>query len=297
MIDDTELDTNGKPVVYYCLGALKGVSPDQVDAWLALKPFKDMDDAVIKAVVSGCSSKNLSVLAAVGGFERIAPNTPYVISSLPGRLEEVKKAVNRLKSKAKRQQAKALKLQAANTLDLSLGLAPIDPEPDWTEVAQYGFDMGDGFELLATPLGGAKFDRIKQEMQYIGYAVSGTLLDEYEVGVRRKADMTPTWWVSHTTEGSRTKVAGVITKIVPKTDRNNRRMAFVTISDGRSDIRVVIFASLFGQFQGATWRENKAVVVDGRRDKDGLVAEDITFLRKDSDAKQTQYQEDTGPNF
>lgn len=297
VIDDTELDTNGKPVVYYCLGALKGVSPDQVDEWLKLKPFKDMDDAVIKAVVTGCSSKNLSVLAAVGAFDRIAPNTPYVISSLPNRLEEVKKAVNRLKSKAKRQEAKLIKQRAANTMELGLGLPPAMEIQDWTQIAQYGFDMGDGFELLATPLDGAKFDRIKQEMQYIGYAVSGTLLDEYEVGVRRKADMTPTWWVSHTTEGSRTKVAGIITVLTPKTDRNNRKMAFATISDGRSDIRVVIFASLFGQFQGTSWKVNKAIVVDGRRDKDGLVAEDITFLRKDSDAKQANYKEDTGPNF
>jgi DNA polymerase-3 subunit alpha len=302
-IRSEELDKNGHPVIYYALGAIKGVSQDKVHDWLSLRPFKSLDDAILKAAIAGCNSKNLETLLDVGAFEKLAANTPYIIKTLEERIRKAKNVIQRAKAQFKRQVDKFEVNQAkyADAPDLLGYTPPVPKQPDFRNASIYEYSMDDSEVVNSVPeeqSKNTKVARALREKTHLGFSVSCSLLEEYMTGVRRKADVGVSFWWQKAHEEERMKVAGMLVALDKRPDRSGRKMGFATISDGRSDVRVLIFSHLFSQFQETTWaravKENHVVVVDGLRSKDALIAKDITFLRKDSDPNE-KTKEDSAP--
>jgi DNA polymerase-3 subunit alpha len=278
----TETDTVRKPVIYYGLGGIKGISPKQMEDWIARRPFKSLDDCVVKGILSGVNSRSLELLAELGCFSELAPNIVHVAASMSLRIDKARKLITRARSKKKKSDQQ--------TIDLFLG-----GETAFNE-ENLEFDMGDRDLLFATQSDLArKALRIKAEIEHIGFAISGTLLDEYEEQVRRRANCTTSSYVSEIGAGSTARVAGVITKMRKCTDRHGRRMAFLSLSDGRTEIRAVVFGTVFERIRPETrWKEGAAIVVDGRKDeRDGetLLAKDLVFLRKEVSGPDEEAQE------
>jgi len=281
------LDNKDKPVVYYALGAVKSVSPDAVGIWLAKRPFTSLDDCVLKGVQSGVSSAQLQVLAEIGAFASLAPNVSYTIKTMEDRIGMAKK----LMARVKRQQKKEV----------------IEQGELLTVPAEITLNMGDQVELSGVSKGGGSA-RLKAEMEYIGFTLSGTLLDPYVNQVRAKSDALPSYFIQQVLDGDNCRVAGVIQKLIKRPDRNGNMMAFFELSDGRVGARALVFSSTFKQFADATWRNGRAVVVDGRKDGDALIASDVRFLFKEGSdqdeekkTKQPKIKDQTdlgeGPGF
>lgn len=269
------LDKNNNPIIYYALGAIKSISPSAVATWFSKRPFKDLDDAVLKAVRAKIGGDDLQVLAAVGTFSDLAPNLAYVVSTMEERVAAAKKII----AKEKRAEKKALESSSEPTLfDMAF-------EPKELEL-----DMGDG-PRLKEDVKASSITRVKNELHYIGFALTGSLLDPYETHVRSRANMAVSWFVTHAVDGDQNcHVAGVITNIRKKNDRYGRPYCFLTMSDGRSDIRVAVFNGVYSRFEESTWKTGKGIVVDGRKDGDSLIAKDVTFLRRDTDPYADQQE-------
>ncbi len=321
-ISTTEVDpVNHKPVIYYGLAAIKDVSPDQVNEWQKLGPFKSVDDAFLKSLQAGCNSTNLRVLSMLGAFEELAPNTQYLVDTFDIRLKKAKALVAKAKNKLKpKKPKKPRKKKGATAEDMEAELEVVlygvaddvheaiengmletmtEPVPipplDWSTIE---FSMGDLEQLMEPSTDElAKIVRLRAEMDYLGCTISGSLLEEYSKDVMKKAQMITSWFVTHVKDQEWAKVAGVITALTFRNDKHGRKMAFATISDGRSDVRALIFSSLYARFQESTWKTGKAVAVNGRRDGASLIATDLTFLRKDNDQNEkanSKENNDTG---
>jgi DNA polymerase-3 subunit alpha len=262
------LDKNNNPIVYYALGAIKSISPTGMDTWLEMRPFKNLDDAVLKALQSKVGSDDIKVLAAVGAFSDLAPNQEYVVESMEARIAAAKKVMAR----EKRREKKAVDTSNEPSL-FDMAFSP----------KELVLDMGDG-EKLKVPSKLDAISHIKNELEYIGFALTGSLLDPYETHVRSRANMVTSHFATEVVNGEQNcHVAGVITHLRKRIDRHGNPYCFLTMSDGRTDIRVAVFFHVYSHFQESTWKAGKGIVVDGRKDDDALIASDVTFLRRDTD--------------
>jgi DNA polymerase-3 subunit alpha len=262
----TELDKNGQPIVYYGLGGIKGVNISAIHEWLKLRPFINLDDAMVKSATCSLGMRELDALSQVGAFSSIAPNTTRVLQTLDDRNSALKKTVARYK--------KAIAKQEKDTDDGQLGMFVL-AKPELI------FSFGDNKELLLEASSYEHTRLINAQRELMGLSVSGSLLDEYSETVKSQAEMLTTFFIHKVEDGKEAKVAGVITYVDIRKDKNGNNMAFLRISDGRSDIRVLVFASLFERFSAKSWREGNAIVADGRKDGRALIARQVHFLRKD----------------
>jgi DNA polymerase-3 subunit alpha len=283
-LSNWDFSASNKREIHYALGAIKGISSEQMKEWTALRPFASLDDAIMKAVRSGVSSASIVLLATLGAFETLAPNTPHVMKSIVARVNKAKKLITNLKNRNKSDKKKLEKdpcFFTADSIQLSANALKLD--------------MGDTSELSKKDTDiSVRVNRIKTEMECLGFSVSGTLLDEYSFHVHRRATMTTSFYLTDVAPNETASVAGVITKLRKTTDKNGKRMGFLTISDGRSEVKVVVFGSVFESFADATWKEGKAIIVDGRKDdRDGmtLISSDIVFLHKDATNEEKANQE------
>jgi DNA polymerase-3 subunit alpha len=282
MISETEMDSNGVPFVYYSLGAIKDVSTDATEVWLRERPFKSLDDAILKAVRTKYTIKNLEVLAKVGAFDELAKNRVHVQTTLEDRVKKARNAVARDKRRIE-------KLKNQNNLDLALDMMTVPSD--------IRFDYGDTAELAKVPVADKRGHTVQEnlvtnQMEYLGVPVSGSLLDNYQEQIRAKADMLTSYFVNESKDGDAARVAGMITSIRKKADKNGRQMAFLTLSDGRTEARVLVFSSIFSRYSETTWRVGKTLIIAGRKDKDSLIAKDVTFLRKErSDPSERETEE------
>jgi DNA polymerase-3 subunit alpha len=261
-----ELDKDGHAVVYYGLGAIKGVSIATIQEWLKLRPFASLDDAMVKGTSCGLGMRELDALSQVGAFSSVAPNTTLVLSSLTERNEALKKVVSKYK--------KAVAKQEKAVTDGQLGMFEFE-KPILT------FSYGDNASLQLAASSYERTRLINAQRELMGLAVSGSLLDDFSESVRRQAEMLTTFFIHKVEDGKDAKVAGVITDVHVRKDKNGHEMAFLKISDGRSEIRVLVFASVFERFSAKSWREGNAIVADGRKDGKTCLARQVHFLRKD----------------
>jgi DNA polymerase III alpha subunit len=156
------------------------------------------------------------------------------------------------------------------------------------------FNMGDGDQLLI-PSRLDAIANVKNQLEYIGFVLNGSLLDPYETHVRSRSNMVTTHFANDVVDGEQNcHVAGVITQLRKKNDRNGNPYCFLTMSDGRTDIRVLVFNKVFVHFDPKTWKTGKGIVVDGRKDGGTLIASDVTFLRRDTDPNANQ-KKDVSP--
>lgn len=286
-ISATEFDKDQRPYIYYSLGAIKDVSPKASEQWLKERPFKSLDDAVLKAVRTKYTIKNLEVLARVGAFDELAKNRTYVISSLEDRVKKARNAMAREKRRVE-------KVKDNLELDLALDMLTVPRE--------IVFEMGDTDRLKLSPepvKSGKKIDDprdvlIQEQMEYIGLPLSGSPLDAYLEQIKARRDaMTTTYFASSVKDGVPALVAGVIKDIRKTFDKNKNSMAFLTITDGRTEVRVLVFTSTFTKFAASSWIKGKALIIAGRKDNDTLIARDVTFLRKErSDHSDTTTEEE-----
>lgn len=265
------LDKNNNPVVYYALGAIKSISPTGTAEWLNKRPFKTLDDAVLKALECKIGGDDLMVLASVGAFNDLAPNQEYVMETMEDRVAAAKKVIAKKKRVAKKA---AEQSQTLNMFDDKQMSAPKEIE----------LTMGDGKRLsLQTKM--TPGVRVKNEIEFIGFALTGTLLDPYETHVRSRSNMMTSYFAQNVKSGdSSCHVAGVITNLRKRNDKNGNPYCFLTMSDGRTDVRALVFSSVYQRFADSSWKTGKGIVVDGRKDEKGLlIANDVTFLRRDTD--------------
>jgi DNA polymerase-3 subunit alpha len=89
-------------------------------------------------------------------------------------------------------------------------------------------------------------DRVKLQLEkeLIGYFVSGHPMDIYVADMQSLADCTIAQ-LAKQEDGSVVTLVGMISRILPKTDKNNRQMAFVDLSDMDATVETVFFSDSF----------------------------------------------------
>jgi len=290
-ISANETDEHGKPVIYYSLGAIKDISPKATEVWLKERPFKSLDDAVLKAVRTKYTIKNLDVLASIGAFDELAKNRTHVVNSMEDRVKKARNVMAREKRRID-------KLKDQGDFEQTLDLLTVPRE--------IHFDMGDSKDLNLEPKAVRKGRNmipadellIQEQMEYMGLSLSGSLLGPYEAQIRARTDaMLTTFFVNNVKDGNSAVVAGVIKDIRPHEDKNKNLMGFLTITDGRTDVRVLVFSSIYTKFADSTWRggKGKALIIAGRKDNETLIARAITFLRKERSDQSDDTTEETEP--
>jgi DNA polymerase-3 subunit alpha len=86
--------------------------------------------------------------------------------------------------------------------------------------------------------------KLAWEKELIGYFVSGHPLDMYLTDMNTFGDF-PLSKLNSREEGGLCEVVGMVSKIIPKTDKNGGNMAFVEITDGDATVEVVFFRDAF----------------------------------------------------
>jgi DNA-directed DNA polymerase III PolC len=292
-----EFDESG--CIRYGLVAIKGIAGESLTKWLTTRPFANIDDALLKAIPNKVSIGHIHTLADVGAFQSMVSNYSYFLDTLEDRWKAAHKALKPPR-KVKPRKRRLTKSEKRLLEEMKAGLESlegtardirqseidqllyINPTVVVQEPYVPHFDYGD-LEELSKPLTAEQICDIKSmviqsQLKLIGVTLSGTLLDDYADDVRTHAQMLPTWFIHHAAPDSVVKVAGVITSLYKKPDRHGRDTAFIGISEGRSIIRGIVFASTLSRLTGI--ERGKACVFIGKKDRGTLIINEIKFLRK-----------------
>lgn len=158
--------------------------------------------------------------------------------------------------------------------------------------------------------------RLSMERECLGFYVSGHPLDEFAQTARELATITSadiaeydeamadetTVYTGPIEEGKQVTVCGIITSLRTKLDRNNNRMAFVTIEDLTGSIDLIVFAKVYTEFQAYIFEES-IVTVNGRLNfREGetpkiLADSVIAITHASAQAKKLYVKSELGKDF
>lgn len=244
--------------IKYALSAIKDVSYKNMHSWLNNRPFASLDDCIGKATETGINSKTLTALAKVGAFSKLATNRKHVELTMVGRIETCRKEWAKYKKKLQ----KLLLQQEMFNL----------PRPV--------FDYGDRHSLALQQDNKDKSIQSKNEMELIGLSLSFSPLEMYSIAVRAKSDGLVSWFKYSVAEEELVRVAGILSSIDRKQDRNGKTYISCVFTDGRASVRALIFNTIYAKYSDSTWKIGLAISLKGIKDSKGsLIVRDCALLK------------------
>jgi DNA polymerase-3 subunit alpha len=217
--------------IRFGLGAIKNVGEAVVENIVKTRdeggPFRSFEDFCTRVDSTILNSRTLDCLIKSGSFDSLG----YRRSQLVDAQEQVLALTQARQKEKERGQASLFDVFD----DIS---AQQDPSGSMGEG-----NGGDHIVLRDIP---EMDDRIKLQLEkeLIGYFVSGHPMDIYISDMESLADCTIAQ-LARQEDGSFVMLVGMISRILPKTDKNNRQMAFVDLSDMDATVETVFFSDSF----------------------------------------------------
>jgi DNA polymerase III subunit alpha len=118
------------------------------------------------------------------------------------------------------------------------------------------------------------------EKELLGFYVTGHPLTEY-AEILTRYEMASSGKLAHLQEGQATRIGGIISKVLPKTTKQGKPMAIVTLEDLDGAVEVLVFPESYARF-GQSLKADSAIFLCGtinlREDKPKIVADQIIPL-------------------
>ena len=118
------------------------------------------------------------------------------------------------------------------------------------------------------------------EKELLGFYVTGHPLSEY-AEVLRRYELASSGQLAQLQEGQVTRIGGIISKLTPKTTKQGKPMAIMTLEDLDGSVEVLIFPESYAKF-GQSLKADTAIFVCGtanlREDKPKIFADQIIPL-------------------
>ncbi|HSX53338.1 MAG TPA: DNA polymerase III subunit alpha [Patescibacteria group bacterium] len=127
-----------------------------------------------------------------------------------------------------------------------------------------------------------KREQLQWERELLGVYLSEHPLEQYQSALRAQA--APLESLTKSMEGKKVKIGGLVTTIREITTKNGQRMAFVQLSDGNTQIELVLFPGVYEK-AGNLWKADNVLLVSGKvstRGKDGTNGDELKIIVDDA---------------
>jgi DNA polymerase-3 subunit alpha len=118
------------------------------------------------------------------------------------------------------------------------------------------------------------------EKELLGFYVTGHPLSEY-AEILRRYELASSGQLAQLQDGQMTRIGGIVSKLAPKTTKQGKPMAIMTLEDLDGSVEVIVFPESYAKF-GSTLKVDTAIFVCGmanlREDKPKIVADQIIPL-------------------
>ena len=118
------------------------------------------------------------------------------------------------------------------------------------------------------------------EKELLGFYVTGHPLSEY-AEILKRYELASSGKLAQLQDGQVTRIGGIISKLVPKTTKQGKPMAIMTLEDLDGAVEVLIFPESYARF-AASLKTDAAIFLSGminlREDKPKIVADQIIPL-------------------
>ena len=118
------------------------------------------------------------------------------------------------------------------------------------------------------------------EKELLGFYVTGHPLSEF-ADVLRRYDLASSGQLGQLQDGQVTRIGGIISKLSPKTTKQGRPMAIMTLEDLDGSVEVLVFPESYARY-GPSLKADAAIFVCGmvnlREDKPKIVADQVIAL-------------------
>jgi DNA polymerase III subunit alpha len=123
-------------------------------------------------------------------------------------------------------------------------------------------------------------EMLAYEKELLGFYVTGHPLTEY-AEILRRYELASSGQLAQLQDGQMTRIGGIISKLAPKTTKQGKPMAIMTLEDLDGSVEVIVFPESYAKF-APTLKADAAIFVCGmanlREDKPKIVADQIIPL-------------------
>jgi DNA polymerase-3 subunit alpha len=209
-----EPQPDGSLAIRYALAAIKKIgftAMQSVEQTRGKKPFRDIADFAARVDARQISKMQLENLARAGAFDTLDPNRARLYAG-------AETIFRRAQAEAEQAASGQIALFGAKTTE-TLRLPDI---PNWPDMERLAFEAeAIGFHLTAHPL-----DGFATLLRRLGAVPTRALQSRAEAGP------------------ARVKIAGCIAGIKERSTKENKRMAWVTLSDAAGSCEVTFFSDV-----------------------------------------------------
>ena len=240
--------------IRFGLAAIKNVGEiavqNVIDVRGAEGPFKSFEDFCTRVDLRIVNRKVLECLAKCGAFDSLGEPRTQVFAAVEHQMNRA----SSVQRDRERGQAALFDVEPVNARQKATGQRPA---VDWSPSEMLGF-----------------------EKELLGFYVTGHPLSEF-AEVLRRYDLASSGKLAQLQDGQVTRIGGIVSKLTPKTTKQGRPMAIVTLEDLDGSVEVLVFPESYAKY-GPSLKADAAIFVCGmvnlREDKPKIVADQVIAL-------------------
>ncbi|XSG86217.1 MAG: DNA polymerase III subunit alpha [Methylohalobius sp. ZOD2] len=254
-------DDKGKQIILYGLGAVKGVGQSAIEAILEARnrggPFADLYDFCRRIDLRRANRRILEALIRAGAMDGLGPERARLMGDLPQALQAA-------------EQYHRTESQGQNDL---FGIEVVDSDKDATDT---GVEPSGA---RVTPWSDKQ--RLAEEKAVLGFYLSGHPMDAYRQELARLVtapiEALERQYGGSGKESTRVVVAGLVTELRTRQNKQGKKMAFATLDDGSARLEVAVFQEVLDSLEAQEANAGRRVADLLAKDRIVVVQGDLSF--------------------
>jgi DNA polymerase-3 subunit alpha len=240
--------------IRFGLAAIKNVGEIAVQNVIEVRDasgrFKSFEDFCTRVDLRIVNRKVLECLVKCGAFDSLGEPRAQVFAAVEYQMNRAASA----QRDRERGQSALFDVEPANARRNATGRSA---SPEWSQS-----------EMLAF------------EKELLGFYVTGHPLSEY-AEILQRYELASSGQLARLQDGQMTRIGGIISKLTPKTTRQGKPMALMTLEDLDGSVEVLVFPDSYAKYAGSL-KTDTAIFVCGmanlREDKPKIVADQVIPL-------------------
>ena len=255
--------------IRFGLCSIKGVGVSAVESLVKEReaggPFKSLQDMVTRLDKKMMNARTVECLIKCGCFDKLSNhNRPSLLAALP----KIMELAGAARKEADSSQFSLFDMMDDASAGSMIAEVPIPRTPDWTDKQRFDIEK----ELAGFYLSGHPLERFTADFAAFSTCPAN------EIQAMRKGDDIE--W------------AGLIKRMVPRTDKNGRMFAFAECEDMSGGVELTFFSDAFAKCREFlkegeviwvrgridVWKDNKKILVNDAKTIDAIRADRIRAL-------------------